>query len=71
MLVSQNSWGREGGMCVAQTARVGRQVCWLVKTDGVGRQVFWSVKRWGRCVCWSIKWLPQLFDRPTYLPQLF
>ena len=47
MLVSQNSWGREGSMCVGQTARVGRQVCWLVKTAGVGRQVFGSVKRLG------------------------
>ena len=34
-------------MLVSQTARVGRQVCWLVQTAGVGRQVYWSVKQLG------------------------
>ena len=34
MLVSQNSWDREGGMFVGQTAGVGRAVCWSVKWLG-------------------------------------
>ena len=34
MLVSQNSWGREGGMLVGQMAGVGIQVCRSVNQLG-------------------------------------
>ena len=32
---------------IGQTAGLGREVCWVVKTDGIGREVCWSVKTAG------------------------
>ena len=34
MLIIQNSWGREGGMFVGQTAGIGKAVCWSVEWLG-------------------------------------
>ena len=46
-------------MSVGQMARMGMQVCWLVKTAGVSKQVCWSVnqpRQVCRYVIWSYSW---------------